>query len=188
MSTSTHTAVPRPAFQGVPPSRAGAPGAPQAGLRAVLGGYASGVTVVTGFDEHGPAGFTCQSFHSVSLDPPLISINVARSSSTYPRIRRTGSFAVNVLSGAQQAVSDQFARSGADRWTGISWSPTENGNPALSDSLVWLDCDIWAEHEAGDHLIVLGQVRQTSPPPAQGLDPLLFYRGRYDRLDPTARP
>lgn len=178
MSAPSRTAV----------SRAGSSGASYAGLRAVLGGYASGVTVVTGLDEHGPAGFTCQSFHSVSLDPPLISINVDRASSTYPRIRRTGSFAVNVLSGAQQTLSDQFARSGADRWSGVGWSPTGGGNPALSDSLVWLDCDIWAEHEAGDHLIVLGQVRQTSPPPAEGHDPLLYYRGRYGRLDPAGRP
>ena len=72
-------------------------------------------------------------------------------STTYPRIRETGKFSVNVLSHDQHTVSNQFARKGTDKWAGIDWTPTAGGNPVIADTLMWLDCDIWAEHEAGDH-------------------------------------
>ena len=155
-------------------------------FRDTLGLYASGITIITGVDEEGPIGFTCQSFYSVSTDPPLISFSVMKTSTTYPRIRHSGRFAVNVLSQAQQEVSNQFARKGTDKWAGIGWSPTRAGTPVLEDILMWLDCQIWAEHDAGDHLIVLGRVTEMSRADRHVPDPLLYFQGRYRHLRPAA--
>lgn len=131
-------------------------------FRDALGHYASGITIIAGAIEGEPLGFTCSSFYSVSLEPPLVSFSVMRTSTTYPRIRETGRFSVNVLSHDQYEVSSQFARSGTDKWAGIAWSPSGQGNPLLADTLMWLDCELWAEHEAGDHLIAIGRVLEHS--------------------------
>ena len=151
-------------------------------FRDALGHYASGITVITGIDAQGPIGFTCQSFYSVSTEPPLISFSVQKTSTSYPRIRAAGSFAVNVLTRDQQHVAHQFSRSGTDRWRGIDWSRTRAGNPALDDTLIWLDCRIWAEYDAGDHLIVLGKVEEIGLPDGRSQDPLLYFKGSYRQL------
>lgn len=151
-------------------------------FRGTAGRYASGVTIITGHDEQGPIGFTCQSFYSVSVDPPLVSFSVMKTSTTYPRIRDTGSFTVNVLARDQEALSNQFARRGTDKWAGIPWSPTAQGNPIIEGSLAWFDCTIWAEHDAGDHLIVLGYVIELGTSPGRDPDPLLYFQGRYRAL------
>ncbi|MEX5271888.1 flavin reductase family protein [Kocuria sabuli] len=151
-------------------------------FRSTVGHYASGITIITGHDDQGPIGFTCQSFYSVSVDPPLVSFSVMKTSTTYPRIRDTGTFTVNILSREQEAVSNQFARRGTDKWAHIQWSRTEQGNPILDRSLAWLDCTIWAEHDAGDHLIVLGCVIELGTSPGERPDPLLYFQGRYRSL------
>lgn len=151
-------------------------------FRDALGQYASGVTIVAGVADGMPVGFTCQSFYSVSLDPPLVSFSVMRSSTSYPRIRPSGRFSVNVLSQDQQGISSQFARSGADKWAGVEWSPSGGGNPVIAGTSMWLDCELWAEHEAGDHLIVVGRVLEHSPAQWHSRDPLLFFKGRYRHL------
>lgn len=79
----------------------------------------SGITVVTAMSDDGPVGFTCQSFASLSLDPPLVSFNPARTSTTWPLIREAGNFCINVLFVEQKDISNAFARSGADRFTGV---------------------------------------------------------------------
>ena len=102
-----------------------------AAMRATLGHFASGVVVVTASGPAGPLGFTCQSFASLSLDPPLVSFSPARTSTTWPRIRAAGRFCVNVLAEDQQRYSDQFARSGADKYAGVPWRPGPSGAPDL---------------------------------------------------------
>lgn len=159
-----------------------APPIDQRALRDTLGHFASGVTIISGIDDEGPIGFTCQSFYSVSMDPPLVSFSVMKTSTTYPRIRETGAFAVNVLSHHQHDVSSQFARKGSDKWAGVSWRPTAAGNPVIDDTLMWVDCEIWAEHEAGDHLIVIGRVVETSPVEWHRHEPLLYFKGAYRHL------
>ena len=155
-------------------------------FRDTLGHYASGITIIGGLEEgeNGiePVGFTCQSFYSVSTEPPLVSFSVMTNSTTYPRIRETGKFSVNVLAHDQHTVSNQFARKGTDKWAGIEWTPTANGNPVIADTLMWLDCDIWAEHEAGDHLIVIGRVNEMSPASWHKEEPLLYFKGQYRHL------
>jgi 3-hydroxy-9,10-secoandrosta-1,3,5(10)-triene-9,17-dione monooxygenase reductase component len=153
--------------------------------RDVLGCYPSGITVVTGEDADGLVGFTCQSFSSVSLDPPLVSIGVMRTSTSYPRLRERGRFAINVLGEDQRHLSQRFASKGGDRWEGVPWQPSASGTPLLADSVAWIDCEIFAEHDAGDHLIVLGRVVALGEPTPTA--PLLFFRGGYHGLA-TAAP
>ena len=151
-------------------------------FRDALALYASGITIVAGHDNDEPLGFTCQSFYSVSVAPPLISFSVMANSSTYPRIRETGKFSVNVLAEAQQAISDQFARKGKDRWAGIVWRMTLGRNPVIAGTLMWLDCKIVAEHQAGDHYIVIGEVIAMSPNDWHDGAPLLYFKGKYRHL------
>jgi flavin reductase (DIM6/NTAB) family NADH-FMN oxidoreductase RutF len=156
-------------------------------LRAALGHFATGVTVITAAGEDGqPVGFACQSFASLSLDPPLISFNVARTSSTWPRIARAGAFCVNVLAEDQGEVCRAFAVSastGADKFAGLPWQPAPaTGSPRLAGALAWVDCTIHAVHTGGDHLIVLGRVRELAAPRGDETGPLLFYRSGFRRL------
>ncbi|MDT4915722.1 MAG: 3-hydroxy-9,10-secoandrosta,3,5(10)-triene-9,17-dione monooxygenase reductase component [Pseudonocardiales bacterium] len=145
-------------------------------MREVLGAFATGVVVVTALAGE-PIGFTCQSFVSQSLDPPLISFSAARTSTTWPQIRPTGRFCVNVLAHDQHELSELFARLGADRFAGVSWRPSPLGAPILGGVSAWIDCELAAEHDAGDHTIVLGAVRDLAADPSRY--PLIYYRSRY---------
>lgn len=158
----------------------------QALFRSAVGHYASGITIITGRDDHGPIGFTCHSFYSVSVGPPLISFSVMNTSTTYPRIHATGKFAVNILSVGQETASNQFARRGTDKWANISWGETEQGNPVLAGNVAWLDCRIWAEHDAGDHIVVLGQVVELGATDGHLPEPLLYFEGQYRALRPIS--
>src|SRR5690606_33826005 len=90
-------------------------------FREVLGHFASGITVIASHIDDEPIGFTCQSFYSVSMDPPLVSFSVMSSSASYPRTRQSGRFSVNILSEEQIHISNQFARRRADKWQGVEW-------------------------------------------------------------------
>lgn len=150
-------------------------------FRRVLGNFASGVAVVTApaaEGETGPAGFACQSFASLSLDPPLVSFMVARTSTTWPRIARAGVFCVNVLSAAQGGLCRAFAVSGADKFAGVGHAPSPvTGSPLLEGVPAWIDCEIQAVHTGGDHLIVVGRVRALDAD-EDAAAPLLFHRGK----------
>jgi len=151
-------------------------------FRQALGHYASGITVITSLSEGEAIGFTCQSFHSVSMSPPLVSFNVMRDSASYPRIRQAGRFLVNILSHEQVGISNQFARRGTDKWHGVEWQASPLGNPIIAGSLHWLDCEIHAEHAAGDHLIVIGEVKALDLQQAAATQPLLYFKGQYRNL------
>lgn len=151
-------------------------------FREALGHYASGITVITSLIDGEPVGFTCQSFYSVSMSPPLVSFSVMASSASYPGIRQAGRFAVNILSGEQVGISNQFARKGTDKWHGVQWQASPLGNPVIAGSLHWLDCQIHAEHPAGDHLIVIGEVKALKLHDASATQPLLYFKGHYCNL------
>ena len=152
---------------------------PQA-MREVLGHFASGVTVVTALTADGPAGFTCQSFSSLSLDPPLVAFAPARTSRTWPALRTIGRFCVNVLAEGQDAVSGNFARSGVDKFDEVPWSPSAHGSPVLDGVVAWIDAELWAEYDGGDHSIVVARVLDLGAEPDRR--PLLFHRGVYGLL------
>ncbi|MCZ2837874.1 flavin reductase family protein [Modestobacter sp. VKM Ac-2985] len=146
-------------------------------MRDVLGHFVSGVTVVTAMTVDGPVGFTCQSFSSLSLDPPLVAFAPARTSRTWPLLRAAGSFCVNVLADSQSGLSRQFARSGTDKYAGVQWAPSPHGAPVLADVVAWIDSELWAEYDGGDHTIVVARVLDLGADASRS--PLLFHRGAY---------
>jgi 3-hydroxy-9,10-secoandrosta-1,3,5(10)-triene-9,17-dione monooxygenase reductase component len=150
-------------------------------LRDVLGHFASGVTVVTADTAEGPLGFTCQSFSSLSLDPPLVAFAPSRTSRTWPRLREIGRFCVNVLAEDQTALSQSFARSGVDKFAGVTWTRSRMGSPVLQDVVAWIDGELWAEYDGGDHTLVVARVLDLGADPTRR--PLLFHRGAYGLLD-----
>lgn len=157
-------------------------------LRTVLGHFCTGVTVISSLaDDGGPVGFACQSFASLSLDPPLVTFNVARTSSSWPRIAHAGRFCVSVLAADQGGLCRTFAVSsstGADKFADVEWSPAPGtGSPRLAGALAWIDCTIHAVHIGGDHLIVVGRVCDLSVE-RDDTGPLLFYRGGFGELTP----
>ena len=174
----TAVPAPTPAASEPEPSR----------FRQVLGHFCTGVTIITTVDESGPAGFACQSFAALSLDPPLVLFCVSRSSATWPRIERAGFFCANVLTAGQQELARVFGTSGADKFAGVPWSPSPSGAPVLAGVLTWVGCTVEAVHEAGDHHVVLGRVTELGDCGPQ--QPLLFYRGRYGvtAAEPDDRP
>ena len=151
-------------------------------FRQVLARFATGVVVVTGSTPEGPAGLTCQSFSSLSLDPPLVMLSTARTSRTWPRIAATGAFAVNVLAADQADVSTRFAVSGGDKFAGQAWRAGAMGNPLLDGALAHVECDVEAVHEGGDHEIVVGRVRALEAPGLADSSPLVYYRSAYRSL------
>ncbi len=159
-------------------------------FRNVLGHFASGVTVITAPGEDGepPAGFACQSFCSLSLDPPLVTFMVGRASTSWPRIARAGVFCANILGSGQKDLCRGFAaRSSqtADKFAGVTHEPSPvTGSPRLADASAWVDCTIHAVHTGGDHLIVVGRVEALGADPgAADAGPLLFHRGAFGAFD-----
>jgi len=153
----------------------------QKDFRTTMGQFCTGVVVATAAPEGTPAGFVAQSFVSLSLDPPLIAICPAKTSSSWPKLRAAGAFCVNMLHAGQVDLCNQFARSGADKFTGVDWQPGSTGAPVLADALAWIECTLHDEVEAGDHTIAIGRVmafERTAPT----ADPLLFFRGAYGRF------
>ena len=145
--------------------------------RQTLGHFATGVTVITATDGE-PVGMAVNSFTSVSLDPPLVLFCAAHSSSTWPRIESAGVFCVNVLAQDQEQVSRAFAQKDADRFDAVGFRRGVTGSPILNDSLAYVDCEIEAKHEAGDHVLVVGRVVDLGVG-RDGVGPLAFFRGGY---------
>lgn len=149
--------------------------------RQVLGHFPTGVTVITAVGPDGrPAGFAVGSFFSVSLDPALVGFCAGKSSSSWPAIRSAGRFCVNILAEDQEAVCRQFSSKVDDKFSGLGWQPAVTGSPRLADVLAWIDCDVEAIHDAGDHELCVGRVRELGVERENG--PLLFYRGGYGRF------
>jgi flavin reductase (DIM6/NTAB) family NADH-FMN oxidoreductase RutF len=150
-------------------------------FRAVLGRFASGITVITATAPDGtPHGMTVSAFSSLSLDPPLILACIANDATMAPLLDRSSSFTVNILSSQQEALSRRFAGPLDDRFAGVGYAMGELGNPVLDDVLAWLECRLAARHPAGDHTILVGEVAQAGVRDGR---PLLYYRGGYAQLE-----
>jgi 3-hydroxy-9,10-secoandrosta-1,3,5(10)-triene-9,17-dione monooxygenase reductase component len=146
-------------------------------FRDAIGKFATGVAFVTAMPDGAPAGLLVNSLSSVSLEPPLISFCPSRSSLTWSRMRRTGHFAVNLLSVQHEPFAKRAAPAGANRFAGIDWQLASSGVPLLTDALAAFECEIIAEHPTGDHWIVVGQVNDLHVSPAA--DPLIFFAGAF---------
>jgi flavin reductase (DIM6/NTAB) family NADH-FMN oxidoreductase RutF len=170
-ATATDQAVGRTAFSGQE-------------FRQAVGTFATGVTVVTTRgDEHG-YGMTANSFSSVSLDPPLVLVCAISGTEGSEVIARNGKFAVNILAADQEPISRYFSSKdrprGADAFRDVSHRDGVTGCPILDGVAGHLDCTLVASHEAGDHVIFIGEVQALDMTP--DVQPLLFHGGGYRLL------
>jgi 3-hydroxy-9,10-secoandrosta-1,3,5(10)-triene-9,17-dione monooxygenase reductase component len=156
-------------------------GLDQARFREALAHFATGITIVTALEDGEPVGFTCQAFAALSLDPPMVILAPARSSTSWPRIAKAGAFCVNILEEHQEALSRTFAVSGGDKFDGVGWSPGVTGSPVLEGSLAVVECRLGEIFDGGDHELVTGHV--VAMEIGSGA-PLLFYRSGFGRFVP----
>jgi 3-hydroxy-9,10-secoandrosta-1,3,5(10)-triene-9,17-dione monooxygenase reductase component len=157
--------------------------------KATLGRFATGVAVVATIAEGTPFGLTVNAFASISLDPHLVMISVDRRSHLHDAVSRSGFFAASILAADQEELSRRFAGQTADRedrFHGVLWHAEATGAPVLEGVVSWVDCKVEAMYPGGDHTLMLGRVEALGVNPGE---PLLYYRGRYGRLDlPAGAP
>jgi 3-hydroxy-9,10-secoandrosta-1,3,5(10)-triene-9,17-dione monooxygenase reductase component len=149
-------------------------------FRDALGRFATGVAFVTAAPDGEPAGLIVNSLASVSLEPPLVSFCPSRTSLTWSRMRRARWFGVNVLGRRHQPFAIRATPAGADRFDGLDWALGRRGVPLVADALATLECEIVAEHPAGDHWIVVGRVDDARIAPLD--QPLVFFAGAFGAL------
>lgn len=150
-------------------------------FRRACGRFATGVTIATVLDAQGlPHGLTVNSFSSVSLDPPLISICLGHAVTVIDAFRESKFFGINILRESQQALSDRFARKGHDRFDGIEWYRGETGAPLLPGVLAAIECAQTHRFTAGDHDIFIGEMLQSSTTEGK---PLIYFASRYRELE-----
>ena len=161
-------------------------------FRMVMGHFATGVTVVTTYDEDRPAGITVNAFSSVSLEPALVMVALDRRRFITPLVRAAGRYAVSVLGVDQQGLSDCFAHGpvpagSPDReaFCGAAWHPGPTGLPLVDGSIATLECTIVETFSAGDHDLSIGRVDSMAKL-REGVAPLLYFRRRYLRIEQGA--
>lgn len=152
-------------------------------FRDVMGQFASGIVVVTAdTEDHGAVGFTCQSFFSLSLEPPMVAFAVSSASQTWERMRSTNRLCINVLAEGQEQLSRGFARSGVNKFEGVNWSSGPSGTPILHGVTAWIEVVRLHEFPGGDHLIVTAAVERQWAHPSRR--PLMFFQSRYAGILP----
>lgn len=156
-------------------------------FRQLLGCFPTGVAIITTRTADGrPAGLTCNSFSSVSLEPPLVLFSLRKASSLLGTFAEADAFAINILSERQDALSSRFASSKiADKFEGVAWRLGPLGMPIIEDCLASFECSVHARHEAGDHDVFIGEVKHMSGGPAD--QALVFYKGAYMMLAESLR-
>ena len=149
-------------------------------FRQAMSRFATGVAIATAFGADGqPHGLTVNSFVSVSLDPPLVSFCIDRGALALAHFLEAPGFAIHVLSEEQEELSSRFARRGKDRFQGLAWSRGQTGAPLLAQALALFECERRQAIAAGDHYILLGEVKHAT---AGSGAPLLYFESRYRRL------
>jgi flavin reductase (DIM6/NTAB) family NADH-FMN oxidoreductase RutF len=150
-------------------------------LRAVFACFPQGVCAVAALNPDGsPRGLSVSSFTPVSLSPPLISICVANTSTTWPKLRELPTLGISVLSDIQDAAGRELAAPGEDRFANLSWSATDAGAVLLEDAVAWMTGTIESELPAGDHMIVLLHLQELGSDATR--EPLVFHASRFRRL------
>jgi flavin reductase (DIM6/NTAB) family NADH-FMN oxidoreductase RutF len=152
-------------------------------MREIRRRHAAAVTVVTTMSDDGFRGITVSAFCLVSLAPPIVLICLDRNSEALAAIKAAGQFAVSILSDTQEFLAERFAGRAPlvnSRFEGVKHRLTRAGNPVLEDCLAWLDCTVQTTHDGGDHVVVLGSVREGGY--GSGVSPLLYFDGAYREL------
>lgn len=172
---ATHRAHPPAARPSYPPVSADQ-------LRAAFRRQAATVAVVTAAGPHGPAGFTATSVASVSAEPPLLSFNIARTSSSWPVISTAALLGIHLLAAGQEELAGRFARRGQDRFAPPTrWRSGPDGVPVLDGCLAVMVAAPIQTYEAGDHAIVVARILRVTLTERAG--PLLHHDGRFHHLD-----
>jgi flavin reductase (DIM6/NTAB) family NADH-FMN oxidoreductase RutF len=148
-------------------------------LRAAYACFPSGVAALCALDSGQPVGIAASSFTPVSIDPPLVSVCVQKTSTTWPRLRRMLRLGVSVLADHQDEICRALAGKG-DRFRQVEWQQTGQGTVLVNDATAWFDCSIYREIEAGDHLLVLLEVHAMLADRQR--QPLVFHHSRLRRL------
>jgi flavin reductase (DIM6/NTAB) family NADH-FMN oxidoreductase RutF len=159
-------------------------------LRDVFGCFATGVTIITTTDEKDgeegkPHGITANSFTSVSLEPPMILVCIAKSSGSCEIFKNAKNFAVNILSASQKELSEIFAKRNINKFSHIdknAWHFGENNCPIINDTVASLECCTHEILDGGDHIILMGIVESAFIEPTN--EPLLYYKGKYQKHHP----
>jgi flavin reductase (DIM6/NTAB) family NADH-FMN oxidoreductase RutF len=150
-------------------------------FRDALGRFATGVAIVTAEIEGMLLGTTVSSFNSVSLSPPLVLFSLARRALGFARWQEVEGFGVTLLDDTQSDLSTRFARGGSDKWSGLVPCRGPAGLPLIPHGLARFECQTHARYDGGDHEIIVGRVISFAA--ADG-EPLLFFGGRYRRIEP----
>jgi len=149
--------------------------------RRVCAQFSTGITVITTLDEKAhPHGMTVNSFTSVSLEPPLVLVSIDLRNAILGHFVTSRYFAVNVLSEDQEALSRRFSSTAENRFHGVEWHPAQSGVPFLGGSLALLECAVTKVMEAGDHSVLIGEVRHAEYRRGK---PLIFFDSSYRRLE-----
>jgi flavin reductase (DIM6/NTAB) family NADH-FMN oxidoreductase RutF len=158
-----------------------------AGFRRALGYFPTGVAVITTTDEMGePVGLTCNSFSSVSLDPPLVLWSQRKDSKSARAFQNARAFAINILAEDQGGLSGRFATSSiSKKFEGVNYSRGYAGVPVIEACVARFHCSVFAQHEAGDHIVFIGKVEQFEQ--GRQEDSLVFYKGAYMMLTQSLR-
>ncbi|MFC4603805.1 flavin reductase family protein [Rhodococcus kronopolitis] len=149
--------------------------------------HPAGVVIVTLDADTGPVGFTATSFASLSLDPPLVSFNIAEASSSMAALRGARSLVIHLLGEHQRHLAQRFSRSADQRFSDESlWRRLESGEPVLHGTPIWLRTTVHQLIPAGDHTLVIGQVTRVhdEDDAEAAASPLLYHDGRYHRARP----
>ncbi|MEV5704976.1 flavin reductase family protein [Actinoallomurus sp. NPDC052274] len=149
-------------------------------LRRVYGAYPTGVTVVAGLAGGRPVGIAASSFVPVSLDPPLVSVCVAHTSTTWPLLRGLPRIGISVLGAHQEEVGRRLGARGGDRFAGVGWRATADGCVLIEDAAAWFECTIEQQVRSGDHDIVVFRVHDLDARPE--VAPLVFHASGFRRL------
>lgn len=153
-----------------------------AAFRQTMGNFCSGIVIVTASVEGAPVGFAAQSFVSLSLNPPLVAFCPSKSSLSWPKIRASSTFCINILAADQSDICVCMAQPGTDKFAAVKWYQGILGAPIIEGVLAHIECKLEAEHDAGDHTVVVGRVKHFATSSSQG-EPLLYFRSQYGAFE-----
>jgi flavin reductase (DIM6/NTAB) family NADH-FMN oxidoreductase RutF len=157
----------------------------QAALRQAYGLFPSGVTAICGMLDGEPTGMSASSFTTVSLDPALVSVCVAQTSTTWPKLRGLPRLGVSVLAEDHGAVAKSLAEKDGDRFATVKWESTQSGAILVHGSTLWLECTVENEVPAGDHNIVVMRIQSLETYPE--VAPMIFHGSSFRKLAPTPK-
>lgn len=152
-------------------------------LRNALGSFATGVTIVTTKLDNGqPLGLTVSSFNAVSLTPPLVLFSVGNSALGFAAWKNAKKYVINILSEDQRELSNRFGRPSGDKWADLAAAEVDGGF-IFEDAVMAFECESYRQYEGGDHEIMLGRIEAFNDLKGGDAQPLIFYRGKYNRIE-----